>query len=93
MFRHIQSKEKVMYLKGFVNGSLKWRSSQHTVSVLTTNVNLANSDEYENYLKREGTKHELTIHAEQNDITKRFNSILMEMVRSISGDSQLPKSS
>ena len=33
----------------------------HTVSVLTTNVSLANSDEYENYLKREGTKHELTI--------------------------------
>ena len=34
-----------------------------------------------------------SVHAEQNDITKRFNSILMEMVRSISGDSQLPKSS
>lgn len=61
MFRHKQSKEKVMYLKDFVNGSLKWRSSQHTVSVLTTSVSLANTDEYENYLKREGRKHELTI--------------------------------
>lgn len=50
MFRHKQSKEKVMYLKDFVNGSLKWRSSQHTVSVLTTSVSLANTDEYENYL-------------------------------------------
>ena len=52
------------------------------------------SDEFENYLKKEGIKHELTIPKcpEQNGVAERFNRTLVEMVRSMLADSELPKS-
>ena len=51
------------------------------------------SDEFENYLKREGIKHELTIPKcpEQNGIAERLKRTLIEMVRSVLADSKLPK--
>ena len=52
------------------------------------------SGKLENYLKKEGIKHELTIPKcpEQNGVAERFNRTLVEMVRSMLADSELPKS-
>ena len=52
------------------------------------------SGKLENYLKKEGIKHELTIPKclEQNGVAERFNKTLVEMVRSMLADSELPKS-
>ena len=52
------------------------------------------STELEEYLKKEGIRHELTIQKcpEQNGVAKRLNRTLVEMVRSVLADSQLPKS-
>ena len=60
----------------------------------TNNGGEFTSDEFETYLKREGIKQELTIPKcpEQNGVAKRFNRTLVEMVRSMLADSELPKS-
>ena len=52
------------------------------------------SDEFENYLKKEGIVHQPTIPKcpEQNGVAERFNRTLVEMVRSMLADSKLPKS-
>ena len=52
------------------------------------------SKEFEKYLRKEGIKHELTIPKcpEQNGVAERLNRTLMEMVRSMLADSELPKS-
>ena len=51
------------------------------------------STEFEEYLKKEGIKHELTIPKcpEQNGVAERLNRTLIEMVRSMLADSELPK--
>ena len=50
--------------------------------------------EFEEYLRKEGIKHELTIPncPEQNGVAERLNRTLVEMVRSMLADSELPKS-
>ena len=50
------------------------------------------STEFEEYLKKEGIKHELTIPKcpEQNGVAERLNRTLIEMVRSMLADSELP---
>ena len=52
------------------------------------------SSEFESYLKKEGIKHQFTIPKcpEQNGVAERFNRTLVEMVRSMLSDSELPKS-
>ena len=52
------------------------------------------SEEFEEYLRKEGIKHELTIPKcpEQNGVAEQLNRTLMEMVRSMLADSELPKS-
>ena len=52
------------------------------------------SAEFEEYLRKEGIKHELTIPycPEQNGVAERLNRTLVEMVRSMLADSELPKS-
>ena len=52
------------------------------------------SDEFEKYLKKEGIKHQLTVPKcpEQNGVTERLNRTLVEMMRSMLADSELPKS-
>ena len=54
VFDHMQSKGKVMYFKDFVNGRLKWRSSQDKVILCTDHEGEYTSDEFEDYLKRVG---------------------------------------
>ena len=50
--------------------------------------------EFKNYLKKEGIKHELTIpkFPEQNGVAERLNRTLVEMIRSMLADLELPKS-
>ena len=65
-----------------------------SVKVLCTdNGGEFTSDEFKNYLKKEGIVHQLTIPKcpEQNGVAERFNRTLMEMVRSMLADSELPK--
>ena len=52
------------------------------------------SCEFEEFLRKEGIKHELTIPKcpEQNGVAERLNRTLVEMVRSMLADSKLPKS-
>ena len=59
----------------------------------TDNGGKFTSTEFEEYLKKEGIKHELTIPKcpEQNGVAERMNRTLVEMVRSMLADSQLPK--
>ena len=71
------------------------KSLGQSVKVLhTDNGGEFTSDEFEKYLKKEGIKHELTIPKcpEQNGVAERFNRTLVEMVRSMLADSELPKS-
>ena len=66
----------------------------HRVKVLhTNNGGEFTSDEFKNYLKKEGIVHQLTITKcpEQNGVAERFNRTLVEMVRSMLADSELPK--
>ncbi|GAB1600790.1 hypothetical protein Ahia01_000357100 [Argonauta hians] len=51
------------------------------------------SKEFEDYLKKEGIKHEYTVPKtpEQNGVAERMNRTLVEMVRSMLSDSKLPK--
>ena len=52
------------------------------------------SAEFEEYLRKERIKHELTISIcpEQNGVAERLNRTLVEMVHSMLADSELPKS-
>ena len=51
------------------------------------------SDAFEEYLRNDGIKHELTIPKcpQQNGVAERLNRTLVEMVRCMLADSQLPK--
>ena len=51
------------------------------------------SDEFEGYLKDNGIKHELTIpkSPQQNGVAERMNRTLVEMVRCMLADAQVPK--
>ena len=51
------------------------------------------SSQFENYLKAEGIRHELTVRKtpQQNSVTERLNQTLVEMARSMLLDSKLPK--
>ena len=51
------------------------------------------SKEFEDYLKKEGIKHEFTVPKtpEQNGVAERMNRTLIETVRSMLADSELPK--
>ena len=51
------------------------------------------SREFEEYLKNEGIKHELTVSKcpQQNGMAERLNVTLMEMVRSMLADFKLPQ--
>ena len=71
------------------------KSLGQSVKILRTdNGGEFTSDEYEKYLKKEGVKHELTMPKcpEQNRVADIFNRTLVEMVRSMLADSELPKS-
>ena len=71
------------------------KSLGQSVKILCTdNGGEFTSDEFEKYLKKEGIKHQLTIPKcpEQNGVAERFNRTLVEMVRSMLADSELPKS-
>ena len=51
------------------------------------------SSQFENYLKAEGIRHELTVHKtpQQNGVAERLNLTLVEMARSMLLNSKLPK--
>ena len=51
------------------------------------------SNEFENYLKAEGIRHEKTIpkNPEQNGVAERLNRTLLESTRSMLADSRLPQ--
>ena len=71
------------------------KSLGRSVKILhTDNGGEFTSDEFEEYLTKEGIKHELTIPKcpEQNGVAERLNRTLVEMVRSMLADSELPKS-
>ena len=77
---------------------LEWKtqaekSSGHQLKVLRTdNGGEYTSREFENYLKSEGICHELTVPKapEQNGVAKRLNRTLVEAVRSMLVDANLP---
>ena len=51
------------------------------------------SSQFENYLKAEGIRHELTVPKtpQQNGVTESLNQTLVEMAQSMLLDSKLPK--
>lgn len=59
----------------------------------TDNGGVFTSKEFEDYLRKEGIKHELTIpkSPEQNGVAEQLNRTLMEMVRSMLAYSELAK--
>ena len=65
------------------------KSSGHKVKVLRAD----SGREIENYLKKEGIRHEYTVSKtpEQNRIAERMNRTLVETVRAMLFDSKLPK--
>ena len=70
------------------------KSLGQSVKILRTdNGGEFTSSEFESYLKEEGIKHQFTIPKcpEQNGVAERFNSTLVEMVRSLLADSEMPK--
>ena len=70
------------------------KSLGHRVKVLRTdNGGEFTSDEFKNYLKKEGIVHQFTIPKcpEQNRVAERFNQTLVEVVKSMLADSELPK--
>ena len=77
---------------------LEWKtqaekSSGHQLKVLRTdNGGEYTSKEFENYLKSEGVRHELTVPKtpEQNGVAERLNRTLVEAVRSMLIDANLP---
>ena len=69
-------------------------SSGHKLKILRTdNGGGYCSKEFEEYCKREGVRHELTVPKtpEQNGVAERMNRTLVESVRSMLTDSMLPK--
>lgn len=69
-------------------------SSGHKVKILRSdNGGEYTSKEFTTYLKREGIRHQLTVPKtpEQNGIAERMNRTLVEAVRSMLSDAQLPK--
>ena len=70
------------------------KSSGMKVKVLRTdNGGEYTSKELEEYLKKQGTQHELTFPKtpQQNGAAERMNRILVETIRSMLADSELPK--
>ena len=78
---------------------LEWKScvekqSGRKVKILCTdNGGKYTSSKFENYLKAEGIRHEYTVPKtpEQNGVSERMNRTLVEMVRSMLIESQLPR--
>ena len=71
------------------------KSLGYSVKVLRSdNGGEYTSSEFDEFLKQEGIKHELTIpkSPEQNGVAEWMNRTLVEKVRSILADSHLPKS-
>ena len=71
------------------------KSSGHKVKKLRTdNGGEYVSTEFKNFLKKEGIEHQYTIPKtpEQNGVSERFNRTLIEKVRSMLADSELPHS-
>lgn len=80
------------------NKFLEWKSlverlSNYKLKILRTdNGGEYTSREFSSFLKAEGIRHELTIskHPEQNGVSERLNRTLVESVRSMLVDAQLP---
>ena len=73
--------------------SMVEKSSGMKVKVLRTdNGGEYTSKELEEYLKKQGTQHELTVLKipQQNGAAERMNRILVETIRSMLADSELP---
>ena len=78
---------------------LEWKamvekSTGHKLKVLRTdNGGEYTSEKFENYLKTEGVRHELTVPRtpEQNGVAERMNRTLVEAVRTMLADSKLPQ--
>ena len=78
---------------------LEWKaaaekSSEHELKTLRTdNGGEFTSNEFENYLKSEGVKHELSVPKtpKQNGVAERLNSTLVEAVRAMLSKSRLPQ--
>ena len=69
------------------------KSSGKSVKIIRTdNGGKFTTTEFKDFHKIEGIKHELTIPKcpEQNGVAERFNKTVVEMVRSMLVDSQLP---
>ena len=69
------------------------RLSSYKLKILRTdNGGEYTSREFCSFLKKEGIRHELTIskHPEQNGVAERLNRTLVESVRSMLADAQLP---
>ena len=74
--------------------SLVERMSDRQLKILRTdNGGEYTSNEFENYLKAEGIRHEKTIpkNPEQNGVAERLNRTLLESTRSMLADSRLPQ--
>ena len=70
------------------------KSSGMKVKVLRTdNGGEYTSKEFKQYLKKQGTQHELTAPKtpQQNGVAERMNRTLGETIRSMLADSELPK--
>ena len=67
---------------------------QSVKALRTDNGGEITSAEFEEYLRKDGIKHELTIPncPQQNDVAERLNRTLVEIVRSMLADLELPKS-
>jgi len=90
-------KRKSDVFSNFVSGRMKWKNKLEKSLVKmfrSDNSGEITSNEFKEYLKMEEIKHEFTIPKcpEQNGVAERLNRTLVEMIRSMLADSQLPKS-
>ena len=73
--------------------SMVEKSSGMKVPVRTDNGGEYTSKEFEQYLKKQGTQHGLTVPKmpQQNGVAEHVNRTLVETIRSMLADSELPK--
>ena len=83
---------RVKYLANFWNGSIE-RLSNYKLKILRMdNGSKYISREFCSFLKKEGIRQEVRIskHPEQNGVSERLSRTLLESVRSMLADTQLP---
>ena len=94
MFGYTFFKTKAKFLKNSWSGNPWWRNPvvKKIKTLHSDNGGKYTSKEFEDYLKKNGIRHERTVPKtpEQNKVADRINRTLVETVRAMLSDSKLP---